>query len=306
MDVQTTNPTNEQHHHTPNEPEKTLVQKALPVLFVLIGIILLSYPLVATITANLQQSSKAQVYSKQTDTLDPELINQAREQAAIWNTEQTDGPILDPWLARVREDNEIYQHYLNQLNLTEVMATVSIPKINSLLPIYHGTEESTLHKGIGHLFGTSLPVGGESTHSVLTGHTGLSQATLWDNLIDVHEGDAVYVNTLGETMKYQVTGTEIVLPEETDTLRVEEGKDKLTLITCTPYAVNSHRLLVHAHRVPMDEKDEQILSGAYFPWQWWMTLVVAVLALVLLTILAIAIRNLRRKVRQHKGSSHND
>ena len=150
------------------------------------------------------------------------------------------------------------------------MSQLAIPSIDLRLPVYHGTRDETLQKGLGHLYGSALPTGGEGFHSVITGHTGLTNATLFDDLVDVEVGDAIYLSTFGERMKYQVYDIEVVLPEETDSLRAEEGRDLLTLITCTPYGINTHRLLVHAERVPMDPDEASVLDESTSTVQWWM------------------------------------
>ena len=139
------------------------------------------------------------------------------------------------------------------MDIDPVMARIVIPSIHVSLPVYHGTETRTLADGVGHLFGTSLPIGGPSTHAVLTGHTGLSTATMFDNLTQDKKGDAFYVSSLGQTLKYEVVDITVVKPEETDSLRKVPGRYLITLITCTPYGVNSHRLLVTGERVPMDD-----------------------------------------------------
>ena len=186
------------------------------------------------------------------------------------------------------------------------MATVKIPSIDVNLPIYHGTEAATLDKGIGHLFGTALPVGGESTHTVLTGHTGLGTATMFDQLTSLKEGDVFYIEVPGRHLKYQVTDIRVVLPNETETLNKVEGKDLATLITCTPYGINTHRLLVTGERVPMDEEAvaaeaAQVKGAVMKPW---MIAVLAAVALIIVvsTVLWIVSRK-RRKDKQVEAPS---
>lgn len=176
------------------------------------------------------------------------------------------------------------------------MATIKIPSIDVNLPIYHGTDTATLDKGVGHLFGTALPVGGESTHTVLTGHTGLGNATMFDQLTSVKMGDYFYIETAGRHLKYQVTDIRVVLPHETETLNKVEGKDLATLITCTPYGVNTHRLLVTGERVPMDEEAvaaeaAQVKGSVMKPWM------IAVLASVAVILLVAGILWLRSRKR---------
>lgn len=134
-----------------------------------------------------------------------------------------------------------------------MMSWVDVPSIGVSLPIYHGTTEDTLMNGVGHLEGTSLPVGGTSTHCVLTAHSGMAGATMFDDIRMLHAGDLVLLHTMNETLAYKVTGSEVVLPDEMGSLRVVDGKDLLTLVTCTPYGVNDHRLLVHCERTTYDK-----------------------------------------------------
>lgn len=282
-------------------PRRKKQSKIVPLLLVLAGILVLLYPVVATYMANRNQSVVSQVYTDTTSEISQEQNDATIGAAKRYNADSVGGPILDPWLARIREDNAAYMEYLKQLDFgTDAMARVVIPSIHSDLPIYHGTTEEVLEKGIGHLFGTSLPVGGEGTHAVLTGHTGLTRATLWDNLTDVKPGDAVYIQVGLEKMKYQVDGSKVVLPEETQSLHPEPGADKLTLVTCTPYGINSHRLLVEAHRVPMDAEGEQVFSEPLTPWQNWMTWVLVAVTAIILFIL---ITYLRQKNKQRSGKA---
>lgn len=272
----------------------------VPALIIMVGISVLLYPVVSTQWNNYIQRKVIEEYSSKIQDAPEELLNAAIDSARQYNDDSIGGPILDPWLARVSEDNLEYQKYLEQLSDLPAMSQVSIPSIESSLPVYHGTTEEVLQKGLGHLYGTSLPVGGEGTHSVITGHTGLTTSTMWDNLVDIKVGDAIYVNTFGEKMKYEVTSTEVVLPHETESLAQQSNKDLITLITCTPYGVNSHRLLVHAERVPLDPEDEAAFNQKNSILQWWMW------ALLIVAVLAIAflihwIRKESRKAAAAKG-----
>lgn len=259
----------------------------LPVLLILIGLAVLLYPVVATQWNNYQQTKVAEDYREimeDTAEKDPDSMAKALEAAREYNQGGRGGPILDAWSSRDAEGNEEYQAYLKQLSGLPAMAQLVIPSIKVNLPVMHGTSDETLSKAVGHLFGTSLPVGGPGTHAVMTGHTGLTNATLFDNLTEVKEGDAIYLAVFGEKLKYEVHDIEVVLPEETDSLKVQEGEDLLTLITCTPYGINTHRLLVHAHRVPMDP-DDSALDNAGPPIQWWMWAILAVAVLVILFLI---------------------
>ena len=153
----------------------------------------------------------------------------------------------------VSRENLAYNDQLNILDTGE-MSSVEIPKIGVNLPIYHGTDETVLALGAGHLEGTSLPVGGESTHAVVSAHSGLAEARMFDDLRELEEGDVFIFRTLDQPYAYKVTSIETVLPSEIESLTIQEGKDLATLITCTPYGVNTHRLLVHGERISWDEE----------------------------------------------------
>ena len=157
--------------------------------------------------------------------------------------------LLDPFSPNKKEIDKRYQSLLDT-NGAGMIGYIRIPKIDVELPIYHGTEERVLQSGVGHFEGTSLPVGGESTHSVLTGHRGLPSKILFTDLDKLVEGDVFYIKILGETFAYQVDQILTVLPEDTKALSIEPGKDYVTLVTCTPYAVNTHRFLVRGVRIP--------------------------------------------------------
>lgn len=289
---------------TPDQLQQTSVFRrvVVPAIIILVGISVLLYPVVSTQWNNYIQRQVVEDYRSQLQDVPEEQLNAAIEAAHEYNETSIGGPILDPWLARVSEDNQDYQRYMDQLSGLPAMSQVSIPSIESSLPVYHGTTEEALQKGLGHLYGTSLPVGGEGTHSVITGHTGLTTSTMWDNLIDMKEGDAIYVNTFGQKMKYQVTSTEVVLPHETESLAQQPDKDLITLITCTPYGVNSHRLLVHAERVPLGPEDEFAFNQKNAILQWWMWALLIVAALAI----AFLIHWIRKERRKAAAATSDD
>ena len=264
-------------------PLKWRLLTIAPPILLLAGILVLLYPVLATQYNNQRQERIASEFSAVADQAGPDAVAESLRRADEYNLKASESPILDPWLDAQRPGTAQYQDYLSQLNLNDVMATIKIPSIDVNLPIYHGTETATLDKGIGHLFGTALPVGGESTHTVLTGHTGLGNATMFDQLTSVKMGDYFYIETAGRHLKYQVTDIRVVLPHETESLNKVEGKDLATLITCTPYGVNTHRLLVTGERVPMDEEAvaaeaAQVKGSVMKPW---MIAVLASVAVIL-------------------------
>ena len=273
---------------TPNHKKIPLKRRLLtiaPPILLLAGILVLLYPVFATQYNNYRQETIASQFSAVAQDAGPDAVAENLRRADEYNATAAESPILDPWLDAQRPDTAPYQEYLSQLNLNDVMATIKIPAINVNLPIYHGTESATLDKGIGHLFGTALPVGGDSTHTVLTGHTGLGTATMFDQLTSLKEGDVFYIEVPGRHLKYQVTDIRVVLPNETETLNKVEGKDLATLITCTPYGINTHRLLVTGERVPMDEataaaEAAQVKGAVLKPWMIAILIAVAIILLV--------------------------
>ena len=146
--------------------------------------------------------------------------------------------------------------YAEQLTVGGVMAYVDIPKINVYLPVQHGTDADTLENSVGHVVGTSLPVGGESTHAVLSAHSGMASSKLFSDIDQLAAGDVFYIHVLGDTLAYKVDAVHTVLPTDTSRLQIEDGKDYVTLVTCTPFGINTHRLLVRGHRVPYTPEQE--------------------------------------------------
>lgn len=278
-----------------SKPAKSLLRRVVvPALIILLGVAVLLYPVVATQWNNYLQQQAAEQYAEEMRNRPPEQRDPEIDKAREYNSKLQGGPILDPWLARISEDNAEYQHYLDQLGNAPAMSQLTIPSIDLRLPIYHGTAEKTLQMGLGHMYGTSLPLGGVGTHTVVTGHTGITDATLFDNLDKVKRGDGLYLNTFGEKLKYEVDEIEVVLPDVTDSLGLYPGEDKLTLITCTPYGINTHRLLVHAHRVPIDDTETEVFDRRASIMQWWMWALI-VLALVIVTWLLWWIMRERRR-----------
>ncbi|WP_341830375.1 class C sortase [Trueperella pyogenes] len=236
-------------------PRRSNRRATIAIGVVLLGILALIYPVVSTHYNNYKQREFALKYGNNVQNIDTSEREAALEAAREYNKRLPGVPILDPWLTEVANPaSPAYDEYRQQLsNAGDIIARLRVPSVSIDLPIRHDTQPEIIDNGVGHLYGTSLPVGGENTHSVLTTHTGLSTATLFDNLDKVKEGDLVYVDVLGHTLAYRVDQIKIVLPDEIGDLSSEPGRDLLTLFTCTPYAVNTHRLLVRAERIPMEE-----------------------------------------------------
>ena len=277
----------------------------LPLVLVLVGVAVLLYPVMATQHNNDEQQRLAKMYTATVNSAGPETIAKERASAETYNNNLESAPILDPWLESQRPDTPQYQAYLHEMDIDPVMARIVIPSIHVSLPIYHGTDSRTLTEGVGHLFGTSLPIGGPSTHSVLTGHTGLSTATMFDNLNQLKKGDVFYVSSLGQTLKYEVNDITVVKPEETDSLRKVPGRDLVTLITCTPYGVNSHRLLVTGERVPMDPTAAAAEEAKALPapMQTWMKAIIVAVVIILAVVVGILVRLWWTRRRRSRGAA---
>ena len=215
------------------------------ILIFLIGLSLVLYPTVADYWNSLHQSRAIATYAEEVAHIDTEKYTAVWQDAVAYNQSLRE---RDNIFILSDEQKIAYDQLLN-IGGNGVMGYIEIPSIGVSLPVYHGTDEAVLQIAIGHLEWTSLPVGGESTHCVVSGHTGLPSAKLFTNLNQLTAGDTFLFRILDETLTYEVDQINIVLPHETDLLHIEEGKDLCTLVTCTPYGVNSHRILVRGHRV---------------------------------------------------------
>ena len=215
------------------------------ILIFLIGLSLVLYPTVADYWNSLHQSRAIATYAEEVAHIDTEKYTAVWQDAVAYNQSLR---TRDNIFILSDQQKIAYDQLLN-IGGNGVMGYIEIPSIGVSLPVYHGTDEAVLQIAIGHLEWTSLPVGGESTHCVVSGHTGLPSAKLFTNLNQLEKGDTFLFRILDETLTYEVDQINIVLPHETDLLHIEEGKDLCTLVTCTPYGVNSHRLLVRGHRV---------------------------------------------------------
>lgn len=225
--------------------KKSSFVTAILIAALLAGALLLLYPTVSDYWNSFHQSRAIASYAEQVADLDDNTYDQ------IWADARAYNETLDNSTSRfvmTEEQKKIYEALLNIAD-NGVMGYIEIPKIKCNLPIYHGTDEAVLQIAIGHVQGSSLPAGGESTHCVLSGHRGLPSAKLFSDLDQLTEGDVFLLRVLDETLTYEVDQIRTVLPDELDDLAIEEGKEYCTLVTCTPYGINSHRLLVRGHRV---------------------------------------------------------
>ena len=215
------------------------------ILVFLTGAALLLYPSVSDYWNSFHQSRAIAVYADQVASLNNDDYDRLWEAARAYNRQlaERENPLFQS-----EEDLAEYQTLLN-ISGSGVMGYIEIPKIGVSLPVYHGVEEGVLQIAVGHIPGTSLPTGGKGTHSVLSGHRGLPSAKLFTNLDQLREGDLFLLRVLDETLTYEVDQILIVEPHEVGALAIEPGMDYCTLVTCTPYGINSHRLLVRGHRV---------------------------------------------------------
>lgn len=210
-----------------------------------IGALLLLYPTISDFWNSFHQSRAIASYAEQVADLDENAYDR------LWEDARTYNKTLGDRMNRFVMAEEQKKAYAALLNIADngVMGYIEIPKVRCNLPIYHGTDEAVLQVAIGHVPGSSLPVGGESTHCVLSGHRGLPSAKLFTNLDELETGDVFMLRVLDETLTYEVDQIRTVLPNELGDLAIVEGEDYCTLVTCTPYGINSHRLLVRGHRV---------------------------------------------------------
>lgn len=211
---------------------------------------LLLYPLVGELLSKKYHSDVETTYTaaiENTDDAELTAQRQAAQQynAMLANATISEGGASAPPLV-----------YAEQLTVGGVMCYNDIPKISVYLPVQHGTGAETLEKSVGHVVGTSLPVGGNSTHAVLSAHSGMASAKLFSDIDQLEKGDVFYIHVLGDTLAYEVDAINTVLPTDTSLLQIEEGKDYVTLVTCTPFGINTHRLLVRGHRIPYTPEQE--------------------------------------------------
>ena len=218
------------------------------------GLSFLLYPTVSNLWNQAHQSRAIATYTEQVEKLDDSSNKEMLKAARKYNKELLKK--ADHWKLS-KKDKKKYEGLLD-VSGTGIMGYIESPKIDCSLPVYHGTDEGALQIAIGHLEGSSLPVGGVNTHCVLSGHRGLPSAKLFSDLDKLEEGDLFMIRTLDQTLTYEVDQIRIVLPEEIDDLKIVEGEDLCTLVTCTPYGINTHRLLVRGHRVANQEDAENI------------------------------------------------
>lgn len=224
------------------------------VIIFITGLGIASYPFISNMVAQRHASQVVKDYETNVEEMDEEKIDAMKEAAKKYNEQLSNVVSVDD----ENENNEQGESYADLLNIGESLGYITIPKIDVNLPIYNGTSQDVLSKGVGHMEQSSYPLGGESTHCVLTGHRGLPSAVLFTDLDKLEIGDEFYLHVLDEILAYKVDQIKVVEPNESGDLEIIDGKDYCTLVTCTPYAINSHRLLVRGERTEYKgEQDKQ-------------------------------------------------
>lgn len=280
---------------------KKIVPIIIIVLLFLGGAGMVLYPVVSSWYMNLHQGQVVADYDEEAAKLSQEQIEEELEKARKYNESLLGNVVLtDPFDAEaLDEQNTDYEDLLN-IGGDGVMGSIEVPSQDIYLPIYHGTSSESLEKGAGHLQNSSLPVGGKGTHAVISGHTALPTAEMFNNLSEVKEGDVFYIHVLGQTLAYEVNQIKVVLPEDISDLLIDKNEDYVTLVTCTPYGINSHRLLVRGTRIPYEEAQQKV-SEQQKKWNpmWNAYIAAAVLAIVLLTAGGIRYRMKKAGSREH-------
>ena len=295
-----------------NNSEKLLL--IISIIFIILGVGIFLYPSISNYLAEKNHIDIIRNYDDLIVKIDEEKINEEKEKAKIYNENLSGDPVHDPFV--IGSGYALPENYKEVLNVSDdgVMGYVEIPKISVYLPIYHGTSDEVLEKGVGHIQNTSVPIGGNSTHSILTGHTGLPNAELFTRLDELGIDDIFYIHVLGDVLTYKVFETKVILPDKIDELRILNGKDYVTLVTCTPYGVNSHRLLVKAERVEYEEyfanKDNtnnegtntktENVSKHYYLTGTQIGIVILALILMITVIIIVSMRNKKNKYKIKK------
>lgn len=269
-------------------------------LFV-VSLAFLLYPLYGNLVNEYMNARAVRAYDQTIQSVPDERVEEAWLAATKYNELHRVNVAVDPFGGSplTAEDRE----YEGQLSLATdgAMGSLEIPRINQLLAIYHGTSTDALEKGVGHVQGTSLPVGGESTHCVIAGHRGLVSALIFTDLDQMRVGDQFYVHVLGRHLAYEVEDIVVVRPEELSSVAIRNGEDLASLITCTPYGVNSHRLIVRGHRVPYVAHDNPSLAWALALLSPAALATIAIVCVLLLTFAIVLVRRRRAKIRKEES-----
>lgn len=260
-------------------------------LSVLLGVGLILYPNVSEMVSQKNSVIEADKYYKISDSYTAEYKEAEMQKAIDYNNSLLGNPVKDPFIPG--SGAALPENYTSVLNIGGTMGVIEIPDINVQLPIYHGVSDEVLQKGVGHMEGTGLPIGSLGCNSLLTGHTGLPTARLFTDLIELELGDQFYIHILGEELIYEVDDIRVIEPEDVSSIITEADKDFVTLITCTPYGVNSHRLLVRGVRV---HKISSLVSvGFSSPARDWVALIAS--GIIMLVLLVRLLRRAKKNAK---------
>lgn len=275
------------------------------VILIIAGLGLAAYPIVSNILAQKNASQAIINYSDEIETMDKEEIDAAKEAMKQYNEQLGHAVVRD---AVGEADSGV--SYVDMIDVGETIGYLTIPVIDVNLPIYYGTSAEVLEKGVGYIEETSFPLGGESTHCVLTGHRGLPTAELFTHMDQVSEGDLFYLHILDEVLAYEVDQIKVVDPDDTSDLDIVEGEDYVTLVTCTPYSINTHRLLVRGHRTEYTGEEETKTVSQVQPaamarriidvWPWFLFMMAGVVAVEGLLILIIMLKRRHDKKKNKR------
>lgn len=278
------------------------------IIIILSGLVIAMYPFYSNILYSRNATKVINEYRDEIVDMEQEEIDAIKEAAAAYNDQLKAVVIQDATGDWKTEGTS----YLDMLGIGSALGYITIPKIDVNLPIYHGSSEVVLEKGVGHIEQSSFPLGGESTHSVLTGHRGMPNAVLFTDLDKVEKGDKFYLHILDEVLAYQVDQIKVVEPTDTSDLRIIEGKDYCSLVTCTPYAINSHRLILRGTRVPYTGEEEitddnyqgfstgMVVKRFIDVWPVLLVAAVVVMGLEVFIMILLLKRSVKREQRRNK------
>ncbi len=270
-------------------------------ILILAGVGLAAYPMISNMLAQRNASEAIVDYSEQVESMDQEKIDAAKEAMRQYN-EQLGHAVIREAAGEIQENGT---SYVDMIDAGAIIGYLTVPIIDVNLPIYYGTSNEVLEKGVGYIEETSFPLGGEGTHSVLTGHRGLPSAELFTRMGEVKERDTFYLHVLDEVLAYEVDQILVVDPKDTSELDIVEGKDYVTLVTCTPYSINTHRLLVRGHRIEYTGEENSRTVSQVQPaamarrlidvWPWFLIMMAGVAGVEFLLIVVLIWKKHRRR-----------
>ena len=281
--------------------KSNIILVIVSIIMFLLGSLIFFYPTISNYIANKEFQGAIKTYNNKVKKISKEDLSEELNKAVKYNNELNGTEIHDPFepgSGYIIPDN--YEEVLN-ISGDGIMGYIQIPKISLKLPIYHTSSEKVLEKGIGHLETTALPIGGEGNNPILTGHRGLPQAELFTRLDEIKKGNIIYIHVLNKHLSYEVDTIKVIKPEDVGTLRAVKGKDMITLITCTPYGINTHRLIVQGKRVPyvpIKEKNESGVGTVKLTESMMSRIYGIIVGIIILIVLLFILR--KRKNRNGK------